>query len=105
MAEHITVNPAQLSALSRSYQQISTRIDGLSTIVAAAPGSADLTSALPGSRIVPAASTTCGKWSESLLAACTNIDVIAQTADALAVSALAHEHDQSAALEKPSWSR
>ena len=48
MAEHITVNPAQLSALSRSYQQISTRIDGLSTIVAAAPGSADLTSALPG---------------------------------------------------------
>ena len=81
MAEHITVNPAQLSALSRSYQQISTRIDGLSTIVAAAPGSADLTAALPGSRIVPAASTT------------------------LAVSTLAHEHDQSAALEKPSWSR
>lgn len=105
MAEHITVNPAQLSALSRSYQQLSIRVDGISTIVAAAPDSADLASALPGSRIVPAASTTCGKWSESLLAACTNIDVIAQAADTLATNALAHEHTQSRALERLSWSR
>lgn len=105
MAEHITVNPEQLSALSRSYQQISSRVDGISTIVAAAPNSTDLSSALPNSHIAPAASSTCAKWSESLFAACTNIDVIAQAADALATSTLTHEHDQSRALERLSWSR
>lgn len=105
MADHITVESSQLAALSRSYQQISHRVTGLSTIITMAPASAELSVGLPGARIIAAASTTCEKWARSLTSLSTSIDDIAGAADALAANVSAHETDQSIALDCLAWSR
>ncbi|MDO5029866.1 MAG: hypothetical protein Q4E11_04700 [Corynebacterium sp.] len=105
MADHITVESSQLAALSRSYQHISHRVTGLSTIVTKAPASAELSAGLPSARIIAAASTTCGKWARALTSLSTSIDDIAGAADALAADVSAHEANQSIALESLAWSR
>lgn len=105
MADYITVESSQLAALSRSYQQITHRVTGLSTIVTAAPTSAELSAGMPGARLIAAASTTCERWARSLTSISTGIDDIASAADALAANVAAHEQDQTSALESLAWSR
>lgn len=102
---HIAVNPAELSALSRSYQDISHRVSGISTIAAAAPESTELAGALPGSRIIAAANDTCSAWAEALRGASAGIDTIAVAAETLAAEIGQHQLAESAALEAIAWSR